>query len=986
MATLSIDVETNADAAFKRIDRLIDNTSSKAENFKRKFSNMDFNLTGKVSFPSLSQINRQLLMTSGTITAILAGSYYYFTSVNSRFEQLGIMLNTATGSAEEGKKAMEDLIDLSTKAPFSVDALTDTFIKLKSSGIEDAYDYTVKLSDAISAFGGNSDKLRLVAIATMQMVGKVKLSAEELKRQFGEQVPTAIRILEFELRKTGKLAEDMPLLDAMKKGLIYSNDAVKALMEGLGRYSGAGERRMNSYRGAIQLLNTQFQLLMKDIGDANGSFSSITTAILAGADMIDKFRNSAEGAKVVADIANNIADGFNRITENPELVYEFMMSVANGAEIATNMLSNMIVVLNQIMSTIDLLTGKTNFRAVSLLPEDFNMATYSRIRPELEKASKLIDEMNDSSVSSAASSFAESPAAFMMDNLKKSLTFDTRSALSTEQLEASKAKLAELTETIKNGGKELAGYTSKRKSDTTAAGQQNNAIQDLLNTMGGSSDADYKSHQNMIEYSQTKRDKAKADYEEALLGVRTDEERVKVNEKYAQVLKDIADQESRKSGSGAKAARGELKQLNAELKNYTDMAKAAEEAAKDWISKTDAALSDVSSLVDRFETAGMSDMEKSMFEYGEDMKEAKTALGGYKEALASVDEQIAKTKAAYDLLTSQIGGMATKFGENAAGSAMEDSNRLNAMQREAKGLSDALEELNVRKTAISDLQIGSESLLENINVSYISEAIKNEYSSIGAYTSEIYNFMAEQYLKDRDAFIKATGDKIAANEIYKNRMQELDLASPTTTWQRAAEIGLERVASAANDTGYQIADAIQNGFGDATNALAAFVVKFETDVDGLVEAILMDIARLTIQQTITSPLAGALSSAVGSMFAANAKGGVYSSSSLSSYSNGIYSSPQLFAFAKGAGVFAEAGPEAILPLKRNSKGELGVQSGSSNPPNVSVTVNNAPAGTTAKVEQSKDGMNIDVIVDALERRQQDRVNRGYSGVQRVSPW
>lgn len=56
-----------------------------------------------------------------------------------------------------------------------------------------------------------------------------------------------------------------------------------------------------------------------------------------------------------------------------------------------------------------------------------------------------------------------------------------------------------------------------------------------------------------------------------------------------------------------------------------------------------------------------------------------------------------------------------------------------------------------------------------------------------------------------------------------------------------------------------------------------------------------------------------------------AKGGVVDSPSLSAYSGGIYDSPQFFAFAKGGGVFGEAGPEAIMPLERGSDGSLGVR-------------------------------------------------------------
>lgn len=57
----------------------------------------------------------------------------------------------------------------------------------------------------------------------------------------------------------------------------------------------------------------------------------------------------------------------------------------------------------------------------------------------------------------------------------------------------------------------------------------------------------------------------------------------------------------------------------------------------------------------------------------------------------------------------------------------------------------------------------------------------------------------------------------------------------------------------------------------------------------------------------------------------NAKGGVYESADLSSFSGSIVSSPTMFAFAKGAGLMGEAGPEAIMPLTRTADGTLGIR-------------------------------------------------------------
>lgn len=64
---------------------------------------------------------------------------------------------------------------------------------------------------------------------------------------------------------------------------------------------------------------------------------------------------------------------------------------------------------------------------------------------------------------------------------------------------------------------------------------------------------------------------------------------------------------------------------------------------------------------------------------------------------------------------------------------------------------------------------------------------------------------------------------------------------------------------------------------------------------------------------------------IGGALTKNALGGVYDSPSLSAYSNSVVSRPTTFAFAKGAGLMGEAGPEAIMPLTRTANGKLGVQ-------------------------------------------------------------
>lgn len=57
---------------------------------------------------------------------------------------------------------------------------------------------------------------------------------------------------------------------------------------------------------------------------------------------------------------------------------------------------------------------------------------------------------------------------------------------------------------------------------------------------------------------------------------------------------------------------------------------------------------------------------------------------------------------------------------------------------------------------------------------------------------------------------------------------------------------------------------------------------------------------------------------------ASANGNVFSSPGLHAYANSVVGKPTFFPFANGIGLMGEAGPEAIMPLRRGSDGRLGV--------------------------------------------------------------
>jgi lambda family phage tail tape measure protein len=100
------------------------------------------------------------------------------------------------------------------------------------------------------------------------------------------------------------------------------------------------------------------------------------------------------------------------------------------------------------------------------------------------------------------------------------------------------------------------------------------------------------------------------------------------------------------------------------------------------------------------------------------------------------------------------------------------------------------------------------------------------------------------------------------------------------------------------------------------------------------------------------------------------------------FTNSVVSSPTLFKFAQGTGLMGEAGPEAIMPLKRDNNGNLGVRTDSGNNTKVDVVVNNysSEKATTTETVDSKGNRKIEVIVGDMVA---DQLSRTGSAAQQA---
>ncbi|EBU3757183.1 phage tail tape measure protein [Salmonella enterica] len=209
------------------------------------------------------------------------------------------------------------------------------------------------------------------------------------------------------------------------------------------------------------------------------------------------------------------------------------------------------------------------------------------------------------------------------------------------------------------------------------------------------------------------------------------------------------------------------------------------------------------------------------------------------------------------------------------------------------------------------------------------EQLKRDSKAKGTYGSDEYR-QAEQELQ-------ASLDRRLAE--WSDYNAKVDTASGD--WTLGASRALDNFMAQGSD----VAGMTENVFTDAFNSMADGIANFaltgKMDFRSFTVSILADLAkmeaRIAASKLLGSVLgmfgagasaggstpSGAYSSAALSVIP-NADGGVYRSAGLSQYSGSIVNRPTFFAFARGAAVMGEAGPEAILPLRRGANGKLGV--------------------------------------------------------------
>jgi len=219
----------------------------------------------------------------------------------------------------------------------------------------------------------------------------------------------------------------------------------------------------------------------------------------------------------------------------------------------------------------------------------------------------------------------------------------------------------------------------------------------------------------------------------------------------------------------------------------------------------------------------------------------------------------------------------------------------------------------------------------------------------------------EQYnaeMKELNTLLKEGAINQKEFEIASKRARD-NMLQHSREWSAGVERALQSYADEATDMAAQVEQVTSNALRSMEDVLVDFTTTGKFEWKDMVNSMLNDFARLIVRTQITGPLAQGLGALIGNIFG-SADGNIFSSGRpVRAFAKGaVVFEPTLFPMANGTGLMGEAGPEAIMPLRRLPSGRLGVESagggGSAYTVNVDARGSNDPAATAKQVEEAVD--------------------------------
>ncbi|MBM9615305.1 hypothetical protein JWJ90_13555 [Desulfobulbus rhabdoformis] len=547
-----------------------------------------------------------------------------------------------------------------------------------------------------------------------------------------------------------------------------------------------------------------------------------------------------------------------------------------------------------------------------------------------------------------------------------------------------------------------------------------------------------KGHEELVKYLRTEEQQLEALYEKRKKFASSPAEKELLDAKYKEELALLRVKAQRKASTAAtKAERAGLKRLSAEIRNYTNDARAAAKVGEEWTQSAQKSVQSMQRLNDQVAEAGMGEFGQIVYSMARDIQEGGAEIDAFNARLGEAKSELEATRAAYEQTGQKIielrGRLAKNKGQGEAeggGFTVEDANKLQSLISQYERLGSVLGDQAEVYRQLAEIKANSrvttsDQYEEDRAAQAKYDALLVAYNEIGLVSEETFRLMIAHEEAEKFNFIQATQDKELAHRLFTQRVIALekeraekvaeDKFNKTGDATGLVEVGW---SSAKDDTQEELidfykdalpdaldesADAMSQLFRDVAQGNASLSESWEAlgdTISDVVFDILQDMTKMYLKMVMMSAIQSMFSGSGAGLFGGGqtkVQYGVTGGQTLGSFHGGgtigtdsptfyrTIPTPDLSKVPKHhTGLMSDE----FLSILKNGESVLtegqmaaigkGLQANGSSgkSPQVNMTVVEAP-GVKAETETrtNNDG-SLDVMVKMVESKISDRMGRG----------
>lgn len=910
--------------------------------------------------------------------------------INRVFTGFIATMNVVKGSTAASRREYEFLLGVANKLGVAVEGTTTQYAKLAASlkNVDKSGELTrhlfVAISEAAVVLHSRGRDVTLIFEAFQQMASKGKLSLEELQRQLGNTLPGAVGLA---ARAMGQ--SEAELREGIQKGTINVYEFLAKVANQIKKeYGGSVAYAAGQFTARMNVMKNSVFELYRVIGES-GAMKGMTDAL----NKLIKILDDPQVAEVIGNALGELFESIGNWIENLDAskVEEFFYTIAA-------VVGSLQIVLESIVGAFE--DFNTDSQTPLLDAAEFITSIFMGLVDTIHAAGLLIKQLVTDIGTVWDSLVVDSTKGVVaMLNLEAKLDSATGGSLFTDNRRQEREKFLS----------DMAARTAEVNRQQSSADPDGNwsMIGNLMT--GGDQSAFGKNESRFAEmrhnlemsrlaarYKTPQGADTGTDYTQAMSDI-----------DLQGIVDDLIANGANAPGGGRKGSKRDSS-LSAFMRERTNLLKGISQAETEYqniLSNQPEVIGENVAKIRTLITEDERYMKLSGAQKTQLLALAKTLddLALKKEMLikvtkyenetmqesAEIQEKINQLKQfGYASQYNEASSVKNSFGKGGENEFLDEMSRQRMLASAMKRDADA-RNLDMEQYA-ANLRKSNEELLFQQSL----------YGKTAMEAEKLRKFHEiDLWLQEKS--VGATQEQL---ELYKQLAEVLKgevVAALEEVNQKQASItdgikaGMARYMDEAGNASTAFADLAYKGIKGLEDAFVEFITTGKTSFKDLARMMLIELARVIIQLYIIKPLVdyiskkmessssesgdsgggwvGALVQGIMSFFGGGSqRGNVFDSGGMAkfakggSFTNGMVNSPTRF----NIGEMGEAGPEAIMPLSRNSKGQLGVHvagsSGGMGDINVNTTIVISDSGD--KAETNSDEKNARQLSDLINQK------------------